>query len=155
MNKPSIIKLLGIIGILGIRIDTLKNLLRRKIKLVLKISKNSRNLAGRYQYQIINVQVKYILSYTTGPSGRWPPTALFHHAFALRVIVLSTQHLRAKTFFVLIPARSINLYFWRENLKSTYLLPKSQCPVNAVQHTMAAATGKVRAYHLCSMIGRC
>ena len=61
MNIPSIIKLLEIIGILGIRIDTytttLKNLLRRKIKLVLKISKHSRNLAGRYQYLIINVQV--------------------------------------------------------------------------------------------------
>ena len=52
MNIPSIIKLLEIIGILGIEIDTyttLKNLLRRKIKLVLKISKHSRNLAGRYQ----------------------------------------------------------------------------------------------------------
>ena len=99
----------------------------------------------------------YILSYTTSPSRRWPPTALFHHAsFALRVIVLSTQHLRAKTFFVLIPARSINLYFWRENLQvNVPTIPKSQCPVNAVQHTMAAATGKVRAYHLCSMIGRC
>ena len=60
MNIPSIIKLLEIIGILGIEIDTyttLKNLLRRKIKLVLKISKHSRNLAGRYQYLIINVQV--------------------------------------------------------------------------------------------------